>query len=447
MRDFDFVVLGGGSGGLAAAQRAAAHGARVALLEPGALGGTCVHAGCVPKKAMWLAAQLASRGRAAQAIGFAHGVGALDWPTFVAHRQRYIDAIERGYGDKLASAGITVIPQRGRFVEVSASGASTVEAGDGVRLQAPHVLVATGAQAQRPAVTGAELGAVSDDVFGWNALPERLAIVGGGYIAVEFAGLLRALGAEVTMLVRGARLLDGFDAELADALTAQYRASGIEVCFGTTVDGLASDRGRLRVGDGSFDTLLWATGRAPNAGDLGLDDMNLGRDARGRIIVDSRQNTKIPGIYAVGDVTTQPALTPVAVAAGRCLADRLFGARADAALDLPLVPTVVFAQPPLASIGLSEAQARAEHGEAVSVRRSRFRPMLTALGGGESRSLFKIVCAGPEQRVVGLHLFGEGVDEILQGFALAIARGVSVDDLEQAIAIHPTSAEEVLFAR
>jgi glutathione reductase (NADPH) len=447
MTDVDLIVLGGGSGGLAAAQRAATLGARVALLEPHALGGTCVHAGCVPKKAMWLAAQLATKGRLAPAIGFEHGVGTLHWPTFVAHRQRYIAAIEGGYAEKLANAGIAVIAQRGRFVEARASGSTTIEVSDGAHWRAPHVLIATGARAQRPDVTGAALGVVSDDVFGWSALPKRIAVVGGGYVAVEFAGLLRALGVEVAMRVRGARLLDGFDAELAEALAAQYRALGIDLRFETMVDGLTRDGHRVRCGDEVFDAVLWATGRTPNSDNLGLEALGMARDPRGRIVVDAQQRTNLPGVYAVGDVTAQPALTPVAVAAGRHLAERLFGSSTRAAPDLSAVPTVVFSQPPLASVGLSEAEARAAHGEGVSVRRSRFRPMLTALAGGESRSLFKVVCVGAEQRVVGLHLLGEGADEILQGFALAMARGLTADDLAQAIAIHPTSAEEVLFAK
>lgn len=447
MPDFDLIVLGGGSGGLAAAQRAAAHGARVALLEPRALGGTCVHAGCVPKKAMWLAAQLASKGRIAQALGFERDLGAIDWPGFVARRQGYINAIERGYGEKLAAAGITVIAQRGRLLD-----ARTVACEDGVLLVATNVLVATGARPLRPDVPGAALGAVSDDVFRWPTLPRRVAVVGGGYVAVEFAGLLRALGAEVAMLVRGPRLLDGFDAEMSEAVAGQYRAIGIDVRFGAAVHALAEDGAGVLVSghaidDAPFDAVLWAIGRAANVEGLGLGALGVALDARGRIAVDAMQRTNVPGVFAVGDVTGQPALTPVAVAAGRKLADRLFGGRADAALHLDLVPTVVFAQPPLGSVGLTEAQARAAYGADVGVRYSRFRPMLTALADGASRSLFKIVCAGPERRVVGLHVFGEGADEMLQGFALAMARGLTADDLEDAIAIHPTSAEEVLFAR
>lgn len=432
MMDFDLVVLGGGSGGLAGALRAASHGARVALLDPKPLGGTCVHAGCVPKKAMWLAAQLAAHGRIANRLGFARDGGRLDWPAFVARRQAYIDGIADGYQRKLAASGVLHLAQRGRLVD-----RFTVAAADGTILRAAQVLVATGARPRRPDAPGAKRVAVSDDVFGWRELPKRVVVVGGGYVAVEFAGMLRALDVDVTLLVRGERLLDGFDAEITDALAAHYRALGIDLRFGV-------DAGHAAAEDP--DIMLWAIGRAPNVEGLGLEALGVALDVGGRIVIDAMQRTNVPGVHAVGDVTAQPALTPVAVAAGRRLADRLFRARADAALDLALVPTVVFAQPPLGSVGLSEEQARVAHGDAVSVLRSRFRPMLTALSGGESRSLFKVVCMGPERRVVGLHLFGEGADEILQGFALAMARGVTASDLEDTLAIHPSSAEEVLFA-
>ena len=433
MQDVDLIVLGGGSGGLAAAQRAAAHGASVALFDPGPLGGTCVHAGCVPKKAMWLAAHLAQRGRAAPALGFARDVGPIDWPAFVARRQRYVDAIAAGYAAKLRAAGIAHVAQRGRFLD-----ARTVVADDGSTYGASRVLVATGSRPRPPSTPGGGPHSVSDDVFRWRALPRRLAVVGGGYVAVEFAGMLRALGSEVTMFVRGGRLLDGFDEELVDELAAQYRALGIDVRFRTEASEPAL---------AAFDAVLWAIGRTPNTDDLGLDRIGLRTGAHGHIEVDGEQRTAVEGVYAVGDATTQPALTPVAVAAGRRFADRAFGARPSPPIDVDAVPSVVFSQPPLGRVGLDEAQARARFGDAVSVRRAAFRPMVAALADLPQRSVFKVVCVGAGQRVVGLHLLGEAADEILQGFALAIDRGLSAADLEDAVALHPTSAEEVLFAR
>lgn len=442
MHHVDMIVLGGGSAGLAAAQRAALHGARVALFDPAPLGGTCVHAGCVPKKAMWLAAHLAQRGRAAAALGFERDVGALDWPAFVARRQRYIEAIAQGYAEKLAAAGIVHVAQRGRFIDASSLGTHTVRADDGTPWRAPHVVIATGARPLRPAMPdGAHAtahDAISDDVFRWKTLPRRLAIVGGGYVAVEFAGMLRALGSEVTMFVRGARLLDGFDEELTDALAAQYRAMGVDLRFDTEVRGADFE---------GFDAALWAIGRVPNTEALALDAIGVGTDSRGHVIVDDAQRTTVEGVWAVGDVTAQPALTPVAVAAGRRLADRLFGGRSPPPIDPLRVPSVVFSQPPLGRVGLTEAQARALHGDAVTVRRAAFRPMLSALTDSPQRSVFKVICVGDEQRIVGLHLLGEAADEMLQGFALAIGRGLTAEELDEAIAIHPTSAEEVLFAR
>ena len=446
-RRFDLVVIGGGSGGLAAAFRAASHGARVALCEPALLGGTCVNVGCVPKKAMWLAADLADRLRLAKPLGFDVPPPALDWPTFLAHRQRYIDGIHAAYRRKLDEHGITVVPTRARLLD-----AHSVACDRGEVLQAERVLIATGGRPRRPDMPGAELGGVSDDVFEWTAPPPRLAIVGGGYIAVEFAGVLQALGSQVELFVRGTRLLDGFDAELAARLADDYRQSGMRLHFGHRLAAVEpdSDGLRLRDEDGAisdrFDALLFATGRTPNSDDLGLDAAGVARDERGRIVVDAFNATNVDGVFAVGDVTTDPALTPVAIAAARRAMDRVFGDGARA-LDRELVPTVVFSKPPLARVGLDEAEARARHGDAVHVYRADFRPMLHALAESPRRSLFKLVCVGEERRVVGLHLLGEGADEILQGFAVAVKLGATLDDLHDTVAIHPTSAEEVVLMR
>lgn len=446
--DFDLIVIGGGSGGLAGAFRAAEHGARVALLEPAALGGTCVNAGCVPKKAMWLAADLAARLRHAETLGFERCPSHLDWPTFIAHRQRYIEGIHASYRRRLDAAGVTVLPQRARF-----TGPHQVECADGVRLGAPHILIATGGHPFRPPVPGAELGGTSDDFFQWTQAPARVAVIGGGYIGVELAGVLQMLGSQVDLLVRGTRVLEHFDAELGEQLVADYRHAGVQVRFGVNVDALEqASRGVRVVADppldrAVFDRVLFATGRRPNTADIGLEAVGLQPDARGRIEVDAHHATCADGIHAVGDVTADPALTPVAIAAARRLMDRLFGGRTDNALDLRSVPTVVFSHPPVGMVGLTETEARARHGDAVYVARAGFRPMVHALSDAPLRSLFKIVCVGDERRVVGLHLLGEGADEILQGFAVAIRRGVTLDELRDTIAIHPTSAEEVVLMR
>lgn len=446
--EFDLIVVGGGSGGLAGAFRAAEHGARVALLEPGALGGTCVNVGCVPKKAMWLAADVGHNLQLAQALGFSVAAATLDWPTFIAHRQRYIGNIHESYRNRVDAAGIALLPTRAYFV-----GAHTVECNGGVRLSAPHILIATGGHAVRPAIPGAELGGDSDDFFDWIAAPARVAIVGGGYVSVELAGVLQALGSLVEVFVRGPRLLDGFEEELTDQLTEDYRQAGVHFHFGHRLAAVeAVDGGvRLHAADHTasevFDALLFATGRRANTASLGLDAAGIATDARGHVVVDALHATNVPGVHAVGDVTANLALTPVAIAAARRLMARLFGGRGNDALDQDNIATVVFSHPPIATVGLTEATAREQFGDDVHVYRSGFRPMLNALADVPQRSLFKVVCVGADRRVVGIHLLGDAADEIMQGFAVALRRGITLDDLYDTVAIHPTSAEEIVLMR
>lgn len=446
--DFDLIVIGGGSGGLAGAFRAAEHGARVALLEPHLLGGTCVNVGCVPKKAMWLAADVSGRLQLARTLGFPVTAAPLNWPEFIVHRERYIENIHASYRRRLDAAGIMVVPAFARFVDPH-----TVECENGTRLQARRFLIATGGRPSRPAVPGAELGGVSDDFFQWRAAPERVAIVGGGYIAAELAGLLQALGSRVEMFVRGSRLLKGFDHELVEELLEDYRQQGIRVHLDYTLAAVERDGDgvRLRHIDGAlgerFDALLFATGRVPNSERLELAHAGVATDVGGHVAVDERHATSAEGIYAVGDITPNAPLTPVAIAAARRLMDRLYGG-ATALFDPDNIPTVVFSHPPLGQVGLTEAEAREIHGEAaVHVYRAGFRPMLYALADVPQRSLFKLVCVGEERRVVGIHLLGEAADEILQGFAVALKRGITLEDLRDTVAIHPTSAEEVVLMR
>lgn len=448
--EVDLAVIGGGSGGLAAAFRAAEHGARVALFEPGEFGGTCVNAGCVPKKAMWLAADLVARTDLARRFGIAVESLPPDWCELVADRQRYIANIHASYRRRLDAAGVIHVATRGRLQD-----AGTVVGDDGACVRAAQVLVATGARPWRPDIPGAELGQDSDDFFRWTAAPERVAIVGGGYIGVELAGMLQKLGSRVDLFVRGGALLDTFDQELGDHLCENYRQDGIGLHFRFSTESIARERdGRLRlrgaagVSATGFDTVLFATGRRPNSTGLGLEVLGVQLDARGHVVVDDWQRTAVAGIHALGDVTDRLALTPVAIAAARRLMDRLFGGDADARLDYDCVPTVVFAHPPLGKVGFTEAAARAEYGDdAVHVYRTRFRPMLHALADSPQASTFKLVCVGEERRVVGFHLLGDGADEILQGFAVALKKGVTLADLQATVAIHPTAAEEVVLLR
>lgn len=446
--DFDLIVIGGGSGGLAGAFRAAEHGARVALLEPGALGGTCVNAGCVPKKAMWIAAQMAATLRIAPTLGFNVTPCALDWPAFIAHRQRYIENIHAGYRSRLDAAGIALLTHRGRLLD-----ASRVQTADGVVLSARHILIATGGAPVRPAIPGAELGQTSDDFFSWRAPPPRVAIVGGGYVSIELGGVLQALGSRVSLFVRGPRLLESFDRDITDALTEDSRHSGIDLHFDTSTQALRRGEAGVELQSqhgawsDAFDAVVLATGRRPNTEDLGLADAGVALDAKGFIAVDACNATLAANVHAVGDVTAQPPLTPVAIATARRLADRLFGGCSRAPLNMDAVPTVVFSHPPIGRIGLTEDQARARHGHDVHVMRASFRPMLQALADSPQRSVFKLVCIGEERRVVGLHVLGEAADEMLQGFAVAMLKGITLDDLRDTVAIHPTSAEEVVLMR
>lgn len=442
--DFDFLVLGGGSGGIAAAVRAARHGARVAVLEPNRLGGTCVNVGCVPKKAMWYAAELAEAQQLASDYGFALTPGTLDWPGFVARREAYIDRARAAYARYFEQLGIVRVVHAGRFVAPHA-----IEAG-GRRLQAQHVLIATGARSREPAVPGGDLGFESDGFFALRACPRRVAVIGGGYIAVELAGMLHALGAEVELFARH-RLLTGFDREIADALAERMRADGIRVHFDAEVAAASGRRDdvTLVLRDGTrasgFDALLWAIGRVPNVESLGLDAAGVALDASGHVATDAYENTSAAGVYAVGDVAGKRALTPVAIAAARRLADRLFGGHPEARLDYGDVPTVVFAHPPIGSVGLSEEAARERYGEAVRVYRAHFTPMQLALSERPRQSLMKLVCVGAEERVAGVHVFGPGADEMLQGFAVAVRMGARKADFDATVAIHPTSAEELVL--
>lgn len=445
---YDLVVLGGGSGGLAGAFRAASHGARVALLEPGPLGGTCVNAGCVPKKAMWIAADLSAQAGLAARMGFElPETPRLDWARFVTGRQRYIEGIHDSYRHRLDKSGVALVAERGVL-----RAPDLVETDGGSQLRARHVLVATGSRPRALEVPGAGLAGTSDHFFGWHAPPGRVALLGGGYISVELAAVLQQLGCQVEIFARGDRLLPHADAEISALLAEDYHQMGIGLNFGYELSGIedAGD-GQVRLRDGSgalsapFATLLSNIGRVANSAGIGLEAAGVALDGRGNVRVDRFQDTTAPGVHAVGDVTGKVTLTPVAIAAARRLMDRIFGGCEGACLDYDNIPTVVFSHPPIGAVGLTEGEARERHGDDVNVYRARFRPMRQALADRSIHSLFKVVCVGRGQRVVGIHLLGEAADEILQGFAVALKRGITLDDLQESVAIHPTSAEELVL--
>jgi len=445
MEERDLIVIGAGSGGLAVALRAAGHGARVALLEPNALGGTCVNVGCVPKKIMWIAAELAEAQVVAREIGFDTAPGELDWIEYISRREAYIEDIHEGYRRRLKLFNVELIGDYGHFV------APNRVAAGGRELTAKHIVIATGGQPRRLAIPGGEFGINSDGFFALRACPRHVAIVGGGYIAVELAGVLHALGAAVTVLVRGEHLLRGFDSELATELSIAMTTRGVKIRNAREPIAVTRDAERYVLhfpNDekiGGFDELIWAVGRDPNTSSLRLDAAGVEVDPGGHVHVDDWQNTNVPGVHAIGDVTGRLALTPVAVAAGRRLADRLFGGMPDARLNYADVPTVIFAHPPLGTVGLSEETARQVHGDDVVVYRVRFRPMFGALTGDGERTFMKLICVGAEERVVGIHVLGRSADEMLQGFAVALKAGARKADFDATVAIHPTSAEELVL--
>ncbi len=446
--NFDYLVIGGGSGGLASARRAASYGARVALFESARLGGTCVNAGCVPKKIMWNAASIA------EALGDATGYGfdlerrGFDWRRLKTARDAYILRLNGIYERNLTKDGVEIVRGFARFAD-----ARTLIVNE-ERYTAPHILIASGGRPQIPDLPGADLGLTSDGFFDLETPPARAAIVGAGYIAVELAGVLAALGSEVTLVLRNEQFLRKFDAMLRETLLEEMLKQGVDVAACTHLarleresDGrisFVSDRGDRRSG---FDAVFWAAGRAPLTAPLALDQAGVRTSPEGHIITDEFQNASAPGIYAVGDVTGRAPLTPVAIAAGRRLADRLFGGKDQAKLSYELIPTVIFSHPPIGTVGLSEDEARETYGDDVKIYSSRFVNLYHGVLERKSASAIKLVCTGPDDRVIGLHVIGAGADEMLQGFAVAIKMGATKRDFDDTVAIHPTAAEEVVTLR
>lgn len=441
---FDLLVIGGGSAGLALAIRAARLGARVTLFAPDELGGTCINRGCVPKKAMWLAADLAQSQQLAADVGFDMRPGKLDWPAFIVRRQAYIERARDAYAHRLQEHRVHVVSARARFVD-----AHTLQADD-KHFSAPHIAIATGSRPRKLDLPGAELAIDSDGFFQLDACPERVGIIGGGYIAVELGGVLHTLGAQVELFSRSP-LLSHFDAMLGEQLGAMMTASGITQTCGCGVNALVRKDGALwmdcadHARHGPYDKLISAIGRVPNVETLQLDAAGVVLDGDNNINTDRCENTNVQGVYAIGDVNGKRALTPVAIAAGRALAQRLFGSDADAHLDYANIASVVFSHPPVGSVGMSENEARDQYGEAVRVHAASFRPMLMALAGHAQQTHMKMICVGDDERIVGLHGIGRGMDEMLQGFAVALRMGARKSDFDHTVAIHPTSAEEFVL--
>jgi glutathione reductase (NADPH) len=441
---FDLIAIGGGSGGLAVAERAAQLGKKVAIVEPFRMGGTCVNNGCVPKKVMWYAANLAYAVDDASGFGIPAQRGNTDWQKLVAGREQYINNITSYWNGYVQESGIERIDGRAHLVD-----ARTIEVA-GKRYSAQHIVIATGGQPMVPPVPGAELGITSDGFFRLSEQPRRVAVIGGGYIGVELSGVLNALGSSVTLFALESRIMERFDPMISRVLQAEMRRQGISLRTGFQVSALNESANGLVVHGAdneivqAFDTVIWAVGRRPNTRGLNLEAAGVEMLPNGIIPVDEFENTNVPGIYAIGDITGKMPLTPVAIAAGRRLAERLFGNRPHSKVDYHNIPSVVFSHPPIGTVGMTEAEAREQHGDAVTVYSSEFTPMRHALSAHGSTTAMKLVCVGEEEQVVGIHLIGDNADEMLQGFAVAVKMGATKADFDSTIAIHPTSAEELV---
>ena len=445
--EYDLLVIGGGSGGLAHAQRAAEYGARAGVIEYGPLGGTCVNVGCVPKKVRWSAAEMQHHLEHAADYGFGIDVSGHDWASLKTRRDAYVTRLNGIYEKNLDRRGVEYIQGAAHFVDPH-----TLAVGD-KHYRADRIAIATGGRPMVPDIPGAGYGIVSDEFFTLEERPQRVLIAGSGYIAVELGGVFNALGSEVNIVVRKEGIVRSFDAMLGEEVMLAMQNSGIR--FDTRVipasvekqdDGLVmtSEDGRRF---GPVDCVLWAIGREANSDTLALDAAGVKTDAEGFIPVDKFQATNVDHIFALGDVTGAQALTPVAIAAGRRLADRIYGKMEGRHLDYRLVPTVIFSHPPMGTIGMTEAEARAEYGDAVKIYLSRFTAMYYALGEKKQPSVMKLITAGDDERIVGCHVIGDGADEMMQGFAVAIRMGATKKDFDDTVAIHPTSAEELVTMR
>ncbi len=443
--DYDFFVIGAGSAGVRAARIAGQLGARVGIAEDRFFGGTCVNIGCVPKKLFVYASHFAEEFADAAGFGWTVGDRKFDWKKLIANKNGEIERLNGVYERILKNAGVTIYQAR-----AAVRGPHAVTVGDRT-VTAQHVLVATGGRAFVPDIRGRELASISDDMFYLEDFPERVVIVGGGYIAVEFAGIMNGLGAEVTQLYRGPHFLRGFDDDLRHFLCEEMRKKGIDVRFNATVECLEKRRGRIcaELADGTeipADLVLYATGRVPNTEGLGLDEVGVELNENGAVVVDEEFRTSVPSVFAVGDVIDRMQLTPVALGEGMWLARRLFGEAPPEPFDYDCVPSAVFSQPALGTVGLTEATARTRYG-AVEVYISEFRALKHTLSGNEERTLMKLVVDKESDRVVGAHMAGPDAGEIIQGLAIAMKMGATKAQFDATIGIHPTAAEEFVTMR
>ncbi|GLS84995.1 glutathione-disulfide reductase [Paraferrimonas haliotis] len=449
-KHFDYICLGAGSGGIASANRAAMRGAKVALIEAKHLGGTCVNVGCVPKKVMWYGAQVAEAiNLFSKDYGFDVSVNGFNWQTLVDNREAYIERIHGAYERGLASNKITLIEGYGKFVN-----SNTIEV-NGEHYSADHITIAVGGTPVIPSIPGAEHGIDSNGFFELTEQPKRVAVVGAGYIAVELAGVLHSLGSDTHLVVRKHSPLRDFDPMLSETLVELMAEHGPQLHTHSVPESVVKNSDgslTLKLQNGNsldVDCLIWAIGRRPLTQEINIEAANVKLDDKGFVEVDAYQQTSQPGVYAVGDIIQGGIeLTPVAVKAGRLLSERLFGGMTDAKMDYSLVPTVVFSHPAIGTMGLTEPQAVEQYGEDnIKVYNSSFAAMYNAVTAHRQLTRMKLICAGPDEKVVGIHGIGFGMDEILQGFGVAMKMGATKADFDACVAIHPTSAEEFVTLR
>jgi len=445
--DVDLFVIGGGSGGVRAARIASSYGAKVMMAEEYRVGGTCVIRGCVPKKLMVYASRFSHDFEEAAGFGWNVGEPSFDWATLIRNKDKEIDRLEGIYRANLDKAGVEIVDSRAVIED-----AHTVRVlKTGARIRARYILVAVGAHPTlEPVIPGGELGITSNEVFHLETQPRRILIVGGGYIAVEFAGIFAGLGSEVTLLHRGDKLLRGFDEDVRDALGEAYAQRGINLALRKTVSRLdrTSEGIAATLSDGStlvVDQVLVATGRRPNTTGLGLENAGITVDEVGAIPVDAYSRTLIPSIYAVGDVTNRANLTPIAIREGHAFADTVFGGK-PTIVDHDLIPTAVFSTPEIGVIGCGENAARARYGD-VDVYRTAFRPMKATLSGGKDRVLMKLIVDKATDKVVGVHIVGHDAGEMIQLAGVAVTMGATKADFDRTVAVHPTAAEELVTMR
>jgi glutathione reductase (NADPH) len=439
--DYDLFVIGGGSGGVRAARVAAQRGVKVALAEEDRYGGTCVIRGCVPKKLMVFASEFPAMATEARAYGWDMPTGDFDWQIFRTKLHAELDRLEGIYRNILKSNGVHTYDARATLVDPH-----MVELSDGTRKSAKHILLAMGGRPVKPDMPGAELAITSNDIFHLKALPTSILIIGGGYIASEFACILNGLGVKVTQYYRGAQILRGFDDEARGLVAEEMRRNGIDLHTGTNILSLerAGDQIRTNATNGDealFDQVMFATGRAPNTADMGLEALGVELGRNGQVVVDRYSQTGVPSIYAVGDVTDRVNLTPVAIREGMAFVETVFGGN-PTPVDHDLIPTAIFTQPEMGTIGLSEEAARAQ--EAIEVYCTSFKPMRSAFAGDPARVMMKLVVSQATRRILGCHIVAPAAGEMIQMVGIAIKMGATKEDFDRTVAVHPTMAEELV---